>query len=368
MDVDSSDLFDDEGAYQNVLTLGTISFSITSRTAGGITLTVNDISGATPFFADSADPITVRPNNPIKLQMICLGETAVPGTTAAGGVNGTASNATAGNFYTITINGVDDYWNINTMANHQVTIAVGDVNATLPSPANLTSGTRAFDITFKTASPSTITATDTEGSSIYAEYVHSAVTVSPDSANALQLLLPGETAAPGTSTGQTGGIIARTAGTAFTVTVNAVDANYNTNPAYNPQVSIFTTDLNDTHPVPANLSSGTKTFVVTLVTSGPNHNVTASSATLALDTSNTFAVNPALVKKLQLLVPGETAEPGTTSGKTAGSSVFDQYAGLQFTVSVNAVDSYWNVVTSASHQVTVTSTDVNAITVAPKIL
>src|SRR5256886_7434461 len=42
----------------------------------------------------------------------------------------------------------------------------------------------------------------------------------------LQLLVPGETAAPGTGSGKTGTPTAQTAGTAFTVTVNAVDANW----------------------------------------------------------------------------------------------------------------------------------------------
>ena len=43
----------------------------------------------------------------------------------------------------------------------------------------------------------------------------------------LQILTPGETAAPGTGTGKTGTPTAEVAGTAFSVTVNAVDANWN---------------------------------------------------------------------------------------------------------------------------------------------
>src|SRR5260370_843651 len=41
------------------------------------------------------------------------------------------------------------------------------------------------------------------------------------------LLAPGETASPGSPTGKTGAPSAQTAGTAFNVTVNAVDANWN---------------------------------------------------------------------------------------------------------------------------------------------
>ena len=39
--------------------------------------------------------------------------------------------------------------------------------------------------------------------------------------------MPGETAAPGTASGKTGTPTARAAGAPFTVTVNAVDANWN---------------------------------------------------------------------------------------------------------------------------------------------
>src|SRR5262245_6173525 len=43
----------------------------------------------------------------------------------------------------------------------------------------------------------------------------------------LQVLLPGETAAPGTPTGKTGTAAKQTAGVPFNVTVRATDANFN---------------------------------------------------------------------------------------------------------------------------------------------
>ena len=54
-----------------------------------------------------------------------------------------------------------------------------------------------------------------------------ATTVNGGAFAKLQILLPGETAAPGTATGKTGTPSAQTAGGAFNVTVNAVDANWN---------------------------------------------------------------------------------------------------------------------------------------------
>ncbi|HEV2492925.1 MAG TPA: hypothetical protein VG204_07615 [Terriglobia bacterium] len=68
--------------------------------------------------------------------------------------------------------------------------------------------------------------------------------------------------------------------------------------------------------------------------------------------------------KLQLLVPGETAAPGTGSGKTGPPSI--EYVNGPFNVMVNAVDQYWNVVTTSggnpiNDTVHFTSTDGSAV-------
>src|SRR5207245_10624857 len=83
----------------------------------------------------------------------------------------------------------------------------------------------------------------------------------------LQLLVPNETAVPGTATGKTGTPGAQTAGTAFTVTVNAVDANWNLI-STNDVVGITSNDGNAGLPGNGALASGTQTFSVTLKTAG----------------------------------------------------------------------------------------------------
>src|SRR5204862_1198779 len=75
----------------------------------------------------------------------------------------------------------------------------------------------------------------------------------------LQLLVPGETAAPGTATGKTGTATARTSGLAFNATVNAVDANWNLVSSTHT-VGITSSDSSATLPANAALSAGTKTF------------------------------------------------------------------------------------------------------------
>ena len=153
----------------------------------------------------------------------------------------------------------------------------------------------------------------------------------------LQILLPGETASVGSASGKTGSPTAQIAGTAFTVTVNAVDAFWNVVTSTD-NVNITSSDVNASMPANAALVSGTKTFSVTLVTGG-TATITASDATNNAITSNTSAsvtINAGALKKLQVLLPGETAAPGTVTGKTGTPS--QQTTGTAFNVIVNGVD------------------------------
>src|SRR5436309_6317292 len=109
----------------------------------------------------------------------------------------------------------------------------------------------------------------------------------------LQLLMPGETAAPGTGSGKTGTPNAQTAGTAFTVTVNAVDANWYLVNSVSDTVGITSSDGSASLPGNAALSSGTMTFSVTLNTAGTK-TVTASDITntgMTADTSPSTTVS-----------------------------------------------------------------------------
>src|SRR5205823_14966585 len=109
-----------------------------------------------------------------------------------------------------------------------------------------------------------------------------------------QLLVPGELAAPGSATGKSGSPIAQTAGTAFNVTVSAVDANWNL-VSTNDTVSITSSDSNAALPSNAALVAGTRIFTngITLKTAG-SATVTASDVTHSSVTNNTsppIAVN-----------------------------------------------------------------------------
>src|SRR5207245_1083672 len=129
----------------------------------------------------------------------------------------------------------------------------------------------------------------------------------------LQLLMPGETAAPGTAgagVGRAGRATAMSAGWSFTVMVNEVDANCNV-VTYAPTdtVGITSSGTNATLPANAALSSGTQQFSVTLNTV-QTATVTASDITTPGKTPNTspsITMSLGAFAKLQVLAPGDAA-------------------------------------------------------------
>src|SRR5258708_14888933 len=62
--------------------------------------------------------------------------------------------------------------------------------------------------------------------------------------------------------------------------------------------------------------------------------------------------------QLQVLLPGESAAPGTASGKTGTPS--PQTGGIPFLVTVNACDAAWTVVPSVTHTIRILSSDASA--------
>ncbi|MBU4056207.1 MAG: hypothetical protein KKA41_17770, partial [Proteobacteria bacterium] len=196
----------------------------------------------------------------------------------------------------------------------------------------------------------------------------------PSPAVKLQVLLPGETAVPGTVAGKTGTPANRVAGEVFTITVNAVDAGWNRNNLDNPLVGITTTDLFDTHPGNKYLTNGATTFMITFKTANSSWTITATDggggrfSPYATGVSAGVYVNPNTPVKLLVLLPGETDDPGSVPGSapfggSEGKSDWtpdNQTAGAAFTVTVKAVDSWWNINKATSPTVQITSTDGNA--------
>ena len=84
----------------------------------------------------------------------------------------------------------------------------------------------------------------------------------------LQVLLPGETAAPGTLSGKTGTPQAQTAGVPFFVTVRACDNTWTLVPSVTHSIQILASDASASLPAPAQLVGGTADFLVILNAGG----------------------------------------------------------------------------------------------------
>jgi hypothetical protein len=100
----------------------------------------------------------------------------------------------------------------------------------------------------------------------------------------LQLLVPGESAAPATLAGKTGTPATQVAGTPFNVIVNGVDEYWNVVPTANDTISLTSSDGAAVLPAGAALVNGTLTFSLTLNTP-PSQTLSANSTLLRIDTS-----------------------------------------------------------------------------------
>ncbi|HXI83392.1 MAG TPA: hypothetical protein VNL17_04795 [Verrucomicrobiae bacterium] len=112
------------------------------------------------------------------------------------------------------------------------------------------------------------------------------VMISSSASTKLQLLVPGEKAAPGTSTGKTGPPAAQTANTPFTITMNVVDASWNVVNTVTDFVHITSTDTNAMLPPDVALVAGTNNSSFTFGMGG-TYTITASDASDAGISSNT---------------------------------------------------------------------------------
>src|SRR5213078_3460261 len=123
-------------------------------------------------------------------------------------------------------NAVDANWNVVTSVTDTVVMTSSDANAVLPANTALVGGTQTLSVAFKTSGTRTITASDaTDGSKTSS--TSPSITVNAGAFVKMQVLVPGETAAPGTATGKTGTPTAAGSGTAFNVTIRSVEADWN---------------------------------------------------------------------------------------------------------------------------------------------
>jgi Bacterial Ig-like domain (group 1)/FlgD Ig-like domain len=138
----------------------------------------------------------------------------------------------------------------------------------------------------------------------------------------LQVLLPGESAAPGTGTGKSGAPVGQTVGVPFSVTVRACDSTWNLVTSVTNSITLTSSDGSASLPPSFSLSGGTATASVTLNSTG-QFTISAddnSDPTIPLATSSSV---------VSLLLQGFEFSRITQK---------NQYAGQAMSIDVVAVD------------------------------
>ncbi len=310
-----------------------------TKADGGAVLSVSD--AASPPHAGSSNQFVVNPGAFAKLQVIVPGLTATPG--VAPGYSGVSEAQNGGVPFAITVNAVDANWNIVSTVNDSFAVSSTDVLASIPPSTIFLNGSRYLSITLNSQGAQTISAVSLDVPGIV-NGQSPAITVLPANLDHF------------TISQITGPVVA---GEAIAITVQA-KTNTNTLVAgFNSTVSLSASSGEGTVS-PATIGpfvNGEWSGEIKLSKAEMNVIVSVSDgATPAHEgDSNPFTVIPAKFSTLQVLLPGESATPGVSPGKSGLPN--DQQTGIQFDVIVQAVDDHWNLVNSISDSIRLISTD-----------
>ena len=167
------------------------------------------------------------------------------------------------------------------------------------------------------------------------------------------------------ASGISGTPVGQTAGAAFNLArLVAADRQFNISTAYTGGKTISYSGPGGvtTYTTSVSFTAGqSTTTLVTTLTKAETTTITATDGANPGVPSSSFVVGSGVATKLQILLPGEVAAPGTATGKTAATPTA-QTAGTPILngIVVNAVDANWNVVSSATVDVAITYSDASA--------
>ncbi|HEY6865961.1 MAG TPA: hypothetical protein VI792_01820 [Candidatus Eisenbacteria bacterium] len=286
----------------------------------------------------TSDPFTVHPGPAARVQIVLPGQTALPGSPS--GLLGSPASQTAGQPFTAGVYETDNWWN-PVAGFDNVRLTSSDPSATLAS-GSVNNGYVALTATLRTVGTQTITVTDQSNGSLQS-MTSAPISVLP--AGAAKFVIAA-IASP------------QTAGTPAVVSIRATDASGNTIPNYSGQaLLIANTGAGSISPELVTFVNGLWSGAVTFMGAGGAVSLTCSdfSSPPHTGTSNNFVVLPGPLAGLQVLLPGESARGGTATGKTGTPT--GQSAGNPFTLTVRAVDAWWNLVPGVSDSIALGSTD-----------
>ncbi|KAA3655892.1 MAG: hypothetical protein DWQ10_16630 [Calditrichaeota bacterium] len=308
-----------------------------TQAASLVTMSAQDRTS--PPHTGESNQFDVQAGQVHQLQVLLPGESATPG--IAPGKTGDPGEILSGSSIQVRVNAVDAWWNVVPNINDVVHLSSSDLTATLPPDASLNSGTRQFIVTLHGTGLQTISSSDQTNGSV-APNTSSTIRVNPGNFDHFEF-------------NPISGPV--TAGAPFQVSIVATDVNGNPVDAFSGIVNLHSSLGEGTvSPTQLNFNNGQWNGNVTVTKSGTNALSVADAANPPhVGTSNQFVVNAGAYARLQVLVPGLIADPGLVPGYTGTPEA--QNGGVPFAITVNAVDNWWNVVTTLNDSFAVSSTD-----------
>ena len=230
---------------------------------GAVSFTCADFS--TPPHTGTSNSFEVLPGPFTGLQVLLPGQTPRGGTSS--GYTGEPDSQNAGSSFNVTVRAVDQYWNRVPSVNDTVIISSTDLFASIPEDTALVNGEIVFPATLYRQGPQTVTAEDTDSTSISA-HTSRPVEILPGAYSRILILAPGEELAPGTGTGRTGEATDQSINFAFTVTVYATDSWWNPVGGVSDLVRVTSSDNMAELPPDTYLTEGMAQLNVRLSTGG----------------------------------------------------------------------------------------------------
>jgi hypothetical protein len=240
---------------------GTGTFSVMLKTPAAQTVTVSDAAGT----------LTPGTSNSISVSAAAASQFSVTA----------PATATVGTAFNLTVTAQDPFSNTATTYSGTLHFTSKDGQATMPANASLSNGTGTFSATFKTEGSQTVTATDTATSSITG--TSSSITVS-GAATHFTVTAP----------------VTATIGTAFGLTVTALDAANNVAMSYAGTVHFSSTDGQALLPADSPLTNGIANFSATMKTLG-NQLITATDKVTASLTGASSSINVIPLPPLEII-------------------------------------------------------------------
>ncbi|MCG2726922.1 MAG: carboxypeptidase regulatory-like domain-containing protein, partial [Elusimicrobia bacterium] len=317
-------------------------------------------------------------DNPVKLHLLAEGQNLDPGKPdydtdpVTGGRENSPAPLTAGVTTQITVNLVDEFYNVVKGVTPFMAVSSNTpiVELQFPSDPNiqlrglapdpflkaLENGTTTFIFVPVSRSPGgmslRIIDNHATGTNFSADTV-SGIVVNSTNAVALQLLVKDEVPDEGSIAGKTGASGPLIAGTAYTIKARSVDKYWNLAPI-GRNVVLTSNDIYAVHPISQPLAAGEATINGFLPSAATNNLVInavddGSVPPLLTQTDSGIKVEPGAAQKMIVVLPGQYLVPGKiTQPYGVGGAISTTIAGNAFDAMVYAADSRYNKVSGVN--------------------